>query len=135
MNQILQTKIKNQKTKLKKFKKILKIQLYSSIILSIIIVISISFNAFHLYKQEKYSNQILSNYNITKLYSNLSSNEISSSNETIENVYIIGIIEIPKINIYYPIFSTCTDELLKISPCKFYGTSPGHTRQPMYCWS
>lgn len=35
-----------------------------------------------------------------------------------------GIIEIPKINLYYPIFSNLTEDLLKISPCKFYGDSP-----------
>ena len=35
-----------------------------------------------------------------------------------------GIIEIPKINIYYPVFSELSDELLKIAPCKFYGNSP-----------
>lgn len=34
-----------------------------------------------------------------------------------------GIIEIPKINLYYPIFSHLTEDLLKISPCKFYGDS------------
>lgn len=35
-----------------------------------------------------------------------------------------GIIEIPEINLYYPIFSHLTEDLLKISPCKFYGTQP-----------
>lgn len=34
-----------------------------------------------------------------------------------------GIIEIPKINLYYPVFSHLTEDLLKISPCKFYGDS------------
>lgn len=130
MNQILQTNLNNnnKNSNLVKFKKILKFQLYFSIILGIIIVVSISYNVFHLYKQEKYSNQILNNYNITKLYSNLSSDEISNSSENIENTYIIGIIEIPRINIYYPVFSNCNDELLKISPCKFYGTKPESNR-------
>lgn len=130
MNQILQTNLNNnnKNSNLVKFKNILKFQLYFSIILGIIIVVSISYNVFHLYKQEKYSNQILNNYNITKLYSNLSSDEISSSSENIENTYVIGIIEIPRINIYYPVFSNCNDELLKISPCKFYGTKPGSNR-------
>ena len=35
-----------------------------------------------------------------------------------------GIIKIPKINLYYPVFSLLTEDLLKISPCKFYGDSP-----------
>lgn len=34
-----------------------------------------------------------------------------------------GIIKIPKINLYYPVFSDLTEDLLKISPCKFYGDS------------
>ena len=37
---------------------------------------------------------------------------------------ILCTIEIPKINIKYPVFSKFDDELLKISPCKFYGKSP-----------
>lgn len=32
-----------------------------------------------------------------------------------------GIIQIPKIDLYYPVFSHLTEELLKTSPCKFYG--------------
>lgn len=35
-----------------------------------------------------------------------------------------GIIEIEKINLYYPVFSELTEDLLKISPCKFYGNMP-----------
>lgn len=35
--------------------------------------------------------------------------------------YTIGVINIPSINVNYPILSTYTDELLKIAPCKFHG--------------
>ena len=38
--------------------------------------------------------------------------------------YTIGIINIPEIELSYPILSTCTDELLRISPCKFWGCDP-----------
>jgi len=41
--------------------------------------------------------------------------------------YTIGIINIPKINVNYPILSTESkniDEILKISPCKFWGPNP-----------
>ncbi|MBR3133182.1 MAG: sortase [Clostridia bacterium] len=38
--------------------------------------------------------------------------------------YKIGIVNIPDINLSYPILSECTDELLKISPCKFWGPDP-----------
>ena len=122
MNQILETKSNNKKSK---FKKILKIQFYFSIILIIVITIPILYNAVKIYKQEKYSKQILNNYNITKLYTNLSSNETALSDINAQNPYVIGIIEIAKINVNYPIFSNYNDELLKISPCRFYGPLPG----------
>lgn len=118
MNQILEIK-KNNKLKLKK---ILKLQFYFSIFLIFAIGFYIFFNISRLNKKEKYSNALLNNYNITKLYSNLTSNE---SSKNFENSDILGIIEIPKINVYYPIFSNYDDELLKISPCRFYGPSPG----------
>lgn len=35
-----------------------------------------------------------------------------------------GIIKIEKIDLYYPVFSYLTEDLLKISPCKFYGDMP-----------
>lgn len=40
------------------------------------------------------------------------------------NYYTIGRIYIPKINVDYPILSETTTELLKISPCKFWGADP-----------
>lgn len=38
--------------------------------------------------------------------------------------YTIGIINIPKLEINYPILSETTEELLKVSPCKFWGPAP-----------
>jgi len=41
--------------------------------------------------------------------------------------YTIGVINIPKINVNYPILSTESeniDKILKISPCKFWGPNP-----------
>ncbi len=38
--------------------------------------------------------------------------------------YIIGRITIPKISVDYPILSETTTELLKKSPCKFWGADP-----------
>lgn len=40
------------------------------------------------------------------------------------NYYTIGRITIPKIGVDYPIFSETTTELLKKSPCKFWGADP-----------
>lgn len=38
--------------------------------------------------------------------------------------YTIATINIPKINVNYPILSETTTELLKIAPCKFWGADP-----------
>ena len=116
MNQILRTKIKN------KHKTFFKIQFTISIIILIILISSIFYYMLYLQKKEKLSNNLIGNYSIYQLYSNYSEPTISD-NQSSENE-IFGIIEIPKINIYYPVFSHLNEELLKISPCKFYGDSP-----------
>ena len=38
--------------------------------------------------------------------------------------YTIGVVNIPSINVNYPILSTYSDSLLKIAPCKFHGPNP-----------
>ncbi len=41
------------------------------------------------------------------------------------NIYsIVGVVNIPKIDVKYPIIAETTDELLKVSICKFWGASP-----------
>lgn len=41
------------------------------------------------------------------------------------NVYsIVGVVNIPKINSKYPIIAETTEQLLKISVCKFWGSNP-----------
>ena len=47
----------------------------------------------------------------------------SVSNDGTE-YYSIGVINIPSINVNYPILSTYSDSLLKIAPCKFHGPNP-----------
>lgn len=121
MNQILQTYLNNKKSNPRKSKNLLRFQLYCSIVIIILIISFIAYKSINLYKKEKYSKQLLNSYNITKIYSNLSSNYDKNT----KNSNVIGIIDIPSINVNYPIFSEYTDELLKISPCKFHGPSPG----------
>lgn len=57
------------------------------------------------------SNYTVSQLNTKKSISNL--DNLSSS--------VIGIIEIKKLNIVYPILSEINKNFLKISPCKFFG--------------
>lgn len=60
-------------------------------------------------------------YNINTLYSSTNNyNALKLSN----NISIIGLIEIPKINISYPILSNSEEALLKISVCRFSGPLP-----------
>ena len=117
MNQILKIKL-NEKQKLKS--KIFKFQLYCSLLMILFLLIWIVVYFTNLYTKEKLATSLAKNYNIYKLYS--SKNEISDNNET---DIIIGRIEIPKLNIYNPIFSNLNEDMLKIAPCKFYGNNIG----------
>ena len=136
MNQILSTNLNNDNDKLNNnsdnidntknsnkmsVKKVFKIQFTISII---IIISTISFSTYYIYSlknKEKISENLIGNYNIYKLYTN-----VEKEDETTQN-NLFGIIEIPKINLYYPVFSILTEENLKVSPCKFYGNSLGDT--------
>ncbi len=124
MNQILITELEILK-KRKNHKRFFKIQLiFSLVCVFVIITLFISYIKSLQLKQE-ISNQLIDNYGVYKLYSNNHDTNYSNNiNPNIDNNNtLFGIIEIPKINIYYPIFSDTTEELLKISPCKFYGSS------------
>ena len=113
MNQILETKLKKFKSNKNFFKMQLTISIFFIIVFVIILILHFNSNS----NKEKISSDISSNYNLYKLYS-------ESHSETSTDDEILCTIEIPKINIKYPVFSKFDDELLKISPCKFYGKSP-----------
>lgn len=108
MNQILFNKNRESK---KNF--IFKFQFILSIILIIITIIIIFKNYNEEEKMESISKsldkrvEILSIYNVTEL-------------ETKDNLYL-GKIIIDKIALEYTVFNRYEEELLKISPCKFYG--------------
>lgn len=120
MNQILSTKIDNNRNLKRKW---FKLQLYISLFIMGIIIFIIFFYIINLSKNEQLSNSLIENYNIYKLYSS-DSNYTNFQESNINSLNtIFGIIEIPKIEVYYPIFSHLNEELLKISPCKFFGDS------------
>lgn len=130
MNQILQTYLNNKSYK-SKIKNNLKIQLYFSVLLIAFIIGTFIYKSINISKQENYSKQILENYNIIRIYSNLSSintdanNSITKNNISSDIQTILGTINIPKLNIQYPVFSNFNNELLKISPCRFFGPNLG----------
>lgn len=90
----------------------------------ILVILSI-FIYFYFQKQKEqklysFSEKLDEKYQTLSLYStnNTTKNSTSSSS------HIIGKITIEKINLNYSILSICSEELLKISPCRLYGPEP-----------
>lgn len=129
MNQILITKTENfsnnsssQEPSSKKL--FFKIQFTLSIILFTSTIGLYFYNLQNRNSKENLSKKITSNYNISKLYNNNDTSSSTVYNKSGQAFSVIGMIEIPKINIYYPIISEANDELLKISPCRISGPMP-----------
>lgn len=113
----------NQILFFKKIPKIYKIQLIISLIIFIVFFSCWLYSYFSTKYKEKFSDSILNTFNISRIYSNEQNYTIVELSNT-DNIFVIGTIEIPKIDIKYPILSDISDELLKISPCRFYGPYP-----------
>lgn len=131
MNQILFSKFNQEieREENKKKKRILIIFKYQFIISILIILLCSAYYMYNLYttkQKESLSRQLLSNYNINLLYSSDSNYEasITESQNQDEEPFIIGLIEIKKLKIIYPILSDVSDDLLKIAACRFYGPLP-----------
>lgn len=142
MNQIICNTTINLDTSIKDFKKrnFFKLLFIILVILSIFLLIYYIFFRYDLYKYEKISQKMLDNYSITTLYSDSNNYTASKLNNkqlpsNISSSSVIGIIEIKKLNITYPIISEMNKEYLKISPCKFYGSNPNEIRKSLYCCS
>lgn len=123
MNQILYSGFNNKTNSYKKKTKYFKFILYVSLFF---FVSTLSYFFIYFYdtkKQEKLASNLINSFNIDSLYSNNRTYvAVRLNNSTEANV--IGIIKIDKLGIEYPILSETTDELLKISPCKFFGPDP-----------
>ena len=138
MNQIICTSsidfgnINNKKNEFNQRKGfLLKFLFYSLVFVSLSLTIYYIFYRFDLYKSERLSQRILNDYNIIFIYNkssdystNLPNNKIQLENYDELSGYVIGIIEIKKLDIIYPILSETSRELLKISPCRFFGPNP-----------
>jgi len=130
MNQILETRdnyyfYKNMILTKKKYREKYRekyIIIFSfSIIICIIILFYLLYSYFSKLSEIKKTNILQESYKVSTLYSsNNQYNAIRLSN----NITIIGLIEIPTIDISYPILSNSNDELLKISVCRFSGPLP-----------
>ena len=151
MNQILVTKKLYVTPELKKKKKFYKVHFILSIFLIFILGISYIYAAYDRDRSEAISQEVLSginssdnttvNDNILVAYldekpaeernSNNQENrqESSSQNQVIttsdgESYSTVATVSIPSLNLNYPVLSETDDELLKISPCKFWGPNP-----------
>ena len=113
MNQILETK--DKKTKIKNYIIILTTSTLSMVLfLSVFLV-----NLFEQNKQNEFSESLANNYKVYKLFAEANDNIILLQDDD-----IYGNIIIPNLNINYPFFYGFSDELLKLSPCRFYGKIP-----------
>lgn len=116
MNQILICK----KSKIKNI--VLKSVLYSSISFSLVLLFYVIIYYYNLTKNEIISKKMLLSYNISSLY--YSDNRYKASYINNFEPLIIGTLEIPKINLKYPILSYSDEKNLNISPCRFAGPLP-----------
>lgn len=117
----------------KKFKWIFRFSLFV-IILCLIFFI---FSGYHTWQKEKLSKSLVNQFEIRNLYANSNDYQAQKMITTAEeeNPFVIGLLKIDKINLMYPILSTTSEELLKISPCRFYGPMPNEVRKSLHCWT
>lgn len=120
MNQILITKKYIYKSRKKRIR--FKLQFYISAILFIILTTVFSTLTYSKSKNEEISKELLDSFS-NSLYANYQNDIITKVNN---NSFVIGIIEIEKIKLNYPILSTQSKELLEISPCRFAGPLPNN---------
>lgn len=125
MNQILGNQVKIQDiptSSIKKMKFIFWISLFT-IFLCLIFYFFLKYNA---WQKEKMAKNLVNQFGIQNLYSNTTeyTAEKIAINLEKENPFVIGLLKIDKINLMYPILSSSSEELLKISPCRFYGPMP-----------
>lgn len=148
MNQILVSEKVYVTPTMKRKKKFFKLEFFLSVFLVCLLSSYYIYAEYDRNKSEQVSQEILANMVFEKpeeklesivviLNSAFAEQEVDLTEEPAEipNVqiatasdgtqyYTIGRINIPKIGVDYPIFSETTTELLKKSPCKFWGANP-----------
>ena len=115
MNQILMTKLSNSKNNKKNF---LFLFIFSVLALQLYLAIYLTYK-YNLEQEKIVSGNLSTNYQVFKLYAENNTNKKSYNDSD-----ILGTISIPKLNISYPFFFGINDDLLKISPCHFFGEMP-----------
>ena len=152
MNQILITKKLYITPELKRKKKIYKFEFFLSVFLVVVLISAYIYAEYDRNKSEQVSQDILANLEFSEEDTTVAknnvlvvvlddalqeeekdNNQINQNMQPTENGFqyaTIGTVNIPKINVTYPIIDGATDtveeteELLKISPTKFWGPNP-----------
>lgn len=127
MNQIIypekiENNLINYNNRLLKRRKIYRNLFIFSFIILFVFIIYYNIQYLRISTKGKLSKNILSVYDIQQLYA--TSNTVSLPSIILENgdsADILGILQIDKINVRYPILSKSTEEFLEVSICKFYG--------------
>ena len=125
MNQILVTQLtkKGNNKRIRKMTYVFWISI-SIIFLFIILYIYLKYNSL---QKSKISKNLEYKFQIRNLYSSTMS-EYNANKTTAEvqfaEPFIVGLLKIEKIGLMYPILSETSNELLEISPCRFYGPMP-----------
>lgn len=104
-----------------------KIMFFIAIIGLIIFSVSFAFYIYDVSQKNKLSENLANSFSISYLYADNSSYSTNLNDINIKDKiqpFVIGIIKIDKIKLDYPILSDVSDELLKISPCRFAGPFP-----------
>ena len=109
----------------------LKFTFYSLVFLSVFLTAYYIYFRYDINQLEKFSKEFIKDFNITTLYTTYQDDysSVRTNNEILETSNlpsnsVIGIVEIPKLNLVYPILSDINKDFLKLSPCKFYGPNP-----------
>ncbi len=122
MNQILFFKNEKNRENFNKNKKVYIVIFLIFIIFTSILSFILFYKVYNNYNNEKLSQKLNNSYSISTLYSDTSNT--TNIDTTSTNPFVIGIIQIDKINLNYSILSICNNELLDISVCRFAGPMP-----------
>ena len=122
MNQILFFKNEKNRENFNKNKKVYIVIFLIFIIFTSILSFILFYKVYNNYNNEKLSQKLNNSYSISTLYSDTSNT--TNIDATSTNPFVIGIIQIDKINLNYSILSICNNELLDISVCRFAGPMP-----------
>lgn len=107
-----------------------KILFFISSIIAVCFTMFFFYRLFRINQNSKISQRLISDYQVSTLYTNnttYSAKQVTSSNNSNTEPFVIGMIKIDKIGLTYPILSETNKDLLDVSVCRFAGPFPNVT--------